>query len=437
MSKTNVAKTNILIVYETAGAGHEIMANILAEILGQDETFTVIKKTGLELLADPLANALTKLWVTCWNTLIRHNLIWLADNLINYWMRLILLPLGDVSAVPQVHEVLDQIHPDVIVCTADTWSKCLGTWAREQQIPFFLVITEFSVFIDLVSPDAIHLCYFPETANAIQSFPLDLTYWSQALHRSATLTQKIAFMARYLYDFLICYPWNRICRNIDRSYPPRNQVPCKVIGFIRSPQHLQKRDPETTRQGLHISNDRPCILIISGSIGGNFCLQYLRLLQQLRPKQLTLIVACGRDQQLLEKVKRLSQHLKQKLKSEQISEQIQGLGFVANLQDWMASADLILARPSAGVLLESLLAHTPLLCPGYTTANDRGTLALIEKYQLGVCFQGRYDLGPKLSHLLDNLPDYRRNIETFVQQYSADFETKAHSLRQTILKSCP
>lgn len=425
---TNATKIKVLIVYERAGMGHEIMANILEEQLRQDSQFEIVKQAISDLLHDPLGEWLTNAWVSAWNFFMRHNWIELADALINYLMRLILLPIGEVSSVVAMHEALDQAAPDILICTADTAGKCLGTWAKEKQVPFFLVITDLSIFLDLVSPDAIHLCYFPETANAIQSFPLTLTYWSQRLTRTSTTFEKIQFIGKYFYDFVISYSKNRIYRNIDRNYPLQNHVRCEVIGPLREAKHFTKRDQLSLRHQLQLPPEVPSILIISGSLGGNFCTKYLKLLQTLFQVPLTVIVACGRDERLRTQIQRMSTHTS--------NCQVRSLGFVDNLQDWMTAVDVILARPSAGVLLEALLSRTPLLFPDRAAANDRGAISFVKKHQLGECFTNANDLKLKLNQLLNQKNFYQAQIHTLLKNYPSTFEEYHNVLQKILLKSC-
>ena len=166
--------------------------------------------------------------------------------------------------------------------------------------------------------------------------------------------------------------------------------------------------------------DRKCILIISGSLGGNFCSRYLRMLQNSNIGSLTLIVACGRDRKLYKTVNHLARHTK--------NSDIRGLAFVDNLHEWMSACDVILARPSAGILLEALLAKTPLLFPRRATANDRGALALIEKYQLGEFFSNRQELELNLTHLLTETSFYRAKINTFLTAYPSTFEAQSSAI---------
>ncbi len=423
----DTTKIKILIVYERSGMGHEVMANILANEILQDSHFEIIKYTITELLQDPLSELLTKTWVSAWNFLIGHNWINVADILINYLMRFILLPIGEVSSVTAMHQILDQIAPDILICTADTAGKSLGSWAKEKQIPFFLVITDLAIFIDLVSPNATHICYFHETVNAVQSFPFTLTYWGNELTRSSKLSDQIRFIGKYLYDFVICYRQNRIYRNIDRDYQPKNQARCEVIGPLREAKHFEIREQKKLRDRFELSPTDSCILIISGSFGGNFCTKYLKYLQSLFLDSLVIIVACGRDEKLRVKIEEIAE--------KKPNGKVRSLGFVDNLHEWMSAVDIIVARPSAGVLLEAMLARTPLLLTRQAAANDRGTISFVEKYQLGECFTNRQDLKLKMKHLLEEKEQYQNRINALLKKYPSTFEEQRVTLCSILWRS--
>lgn len=417
----------VLIVSEHTGAGHQMMADILARILARESDVTIIRKTVSELVRDPVGERLTQLWIVGWNTLIQYNLIWLADALINYLMRLVLLPIGEVTATEKIHHSLDRIEPDMVICTADVVVKSLGTWTKQREKPFLMMVTEIAVFLDLIHPHATHICYFPETVNAIQSFPLNLTYWSQDITSDSSFKDKFKFLINYFYDFLVCYRQNRIYRNIDRNYTTQNKVRCEVIGLLREAEHFATTDSKILRTQLNIKSDRPCVLIISGSLGGNFCTRYLKTLGNLDLNSLTLIVACGRDKKTFETINKIANNTK--------NIHIRGLDYVNNLHQWMSAADVILARPSAGILLEALLAKTPLLFHRQATANDRGAIALVEKYQLGECFSSDRELKLKLTGLLDRSLDYREKIELFISNYPNTFDVQSDVISKIILTS--
>lgn len=416
----------VLIVYERTGMGHEVMANIIAAHLSHHPHIKIIQKAGSDLIKDPLVDLI----VNAWNFLIRHDLIFLADVLVNYLLRLILLLLATITTTSQLHNKLDEISPDIIICTADGFAKSLGDWATEQKIPIFIIVMDLAVFYDVVHPKATHLCYFPETLNALQSFSLEQTYWSKCLTRASNLGDKTEFVFGYLRDFIFSFPQNNIdniYRNINNKYETKNNIRCEVIGPICEEKHYISHNWKKLREQLKIPIDRPCILMVSGSIGGAGIKKYITVLQEFFQKNLTIIAVCGRDEKLQAKVSKMA--------NQNSHIQVHSLGFVDNLHQWMSAVDVILARPSAGVFRESLLARTPLLLPRRATANDLGTVIFVEKYQIGESFTDNHELTQKLNYILEVGKDrYRTKIDTLLSPYPSTFDECGEMIRDLILK---
>ena len=113
---------------------------------------------------------------------------------------------------------LDEVKPDAIICTTDGYAKALGLYAEECSIPLYIVITEFTMFADLANPAATHICYFPETINAIRSYRLEDAFFSERLSRSSSLSEKLRYVARVYRDRLAAGGARSIYRNIHTPY---------------------------------------------------------------------------------------------------------------------------------------------------------------------------------------------------------------------------
>jgi hypothetical protein len=131
-----------------------------------------------------------------WNFLVRKNWITLADWLLNFQLRAWILPLMEAAGLANCHATLDQVRSDAVICTADGYAKALGLYAQERSIPLYIFITEFTMFADLANPVATHICYFPETINAIHSYCFEEAYFSRRLNRSSSVVERIRYVAR-------------------------------------------------------------------------------------------------------------------------------------------------------------------------------------------------------------------------------------------------
>jgi hypothetical protein len=174
-------KKRILIVYEKMGMGHLRMANILADMLGGEDV-EIIVRAGSEIVETSDVSTI----INMWNFLIRKNLIRTCDFLLNYFTRIVALPIVETKQTTLFFNQLEKIKPDIIVSTADGFNKALGGYAEENNIPFYIFITEISTFIDLICPYATHICYFNETPEAIRNYDFDMEYFSHKLNKATT-----------------------------------------------------------------------------------------------------------------------------------------------------------------------------------------------------------------------------------------------------------
>ncbi len=410
----------ILILYENSGAGHQRVTRILETILGEVENYHVVSYAASELFDDPTIKMINKLW----SYLLRQNWITLADTLINFFLRIWVIPIVEVMQTGQYLDKLAKISPDIIICTGDGVSKVLGTYAREKSIPFYLVITDTSIFIDLVNPGAMHICYFPETINAIRSFSFESPYFAIQLDRTTSTWDKIKYVLKMYKKYILLTNRNSIYRNIDQKYSARNAADGVAIGPLVEPIYYEPQNKEAVRQKFGIDLQSPCLLVISGSIGGAYLSQVVRTFQEYNTA-LTILVVCGQDQAAYQKVG--------SIKDRHSNIKVIPFGFVDYLNELYAATDVVVARPSAGVLLETLMSHIPLITSARATANDMGSVELISRYQLGEVYHELRDIPHLFTHISDHYPQYINNISNFLAQYPTDFGSLKKQIKGIIL----
>ena len=409
----------ILILYEKMGMGHLRMAEILHDILKGDGT-EFVKMAGSDLVDSSDVNAVVKIW----NTFIRKNWIKAVDILLNFLARILVIPAEEAGQVRLAHDRLEKMAPDIIICTADMYSKLLGGYASEKRIPFYLFITDLSLFIDLVNPYAVHLCYFKDTAAAIRSYDFKLAYYSFPLDRSTRGAGKLKYILGYYRDFLLGAYKNSVYRDISQKLKQKNDARVEVIGPLVESRHYVKKDPLECRRRLGITNNDPVVLAASGSIGGKMLLNITRIICRSSTRKINLLAMCGNDRQVYEKISSMQEP------SGPVN--LMAFSYVRNFEDFLCCADCIILRPSAGIFLESLVHRVPAiaLCP--VTSNDRGTLGMIEKYQVGGICKKKTDLAKTLSGILDNKSEYRDNIDSLLREYPSTYEEIREKIRDLI-----
>lgn len=398
--------------------GHERMARIIGEILSQEPDLEVQIASVGELLGTNL-----ELIAKAWNYLIRHNRIRTADFLMNFFLRIAIVPWIDAFELEHSIRCLEVVNPDLIISTTDGVNRLFGTYASLKGIPFNIAVTDISIFNDLVNPQACHLCYFQETGVAIQSYNFQMTYHSCHLYQTS-LFHKLKYVLRIYGDYILYAFKNSIFRSIPAPEGFRNNAKVEVIGALAEKKYFQIFPDKNLLRKLKIPENTPTVLIASGSIGGKFLYDIVKTIYRHYKKPLNLLVMCGRDQETYQRFKSL--HLTNS------SLNLWPFSYVDNFEEFLRCSDCIIARPSAGIFIESLFSQTPWIAFGQVPSNDKGSLGIIEKYHTGEICRRRQDLVPALDRVLKKNCEYRENIKDFLKTYPATHEEKANQIKRLI-----
>lgn len=412
----------ILIVYEKMGMGHLRMAGILEDML-KGEDVDIIKCAGSEMVEDKS----TDLTVRIWNYCIKYNLIKTVDIFLNFIARIFGLPFVDAFTDKDYYDKLEEIRPDIIISTADVFNKALGTYAEEKGIPFYIFITEVSIFSDLVNPYATHICYFNETVDAIRSYNFSHTYFSYKLNKETTFLEKIHYILGCYKDFVVQAYKNSIFRNPNKPLEKLNNAKVKVVGPLAEKKHFEEKDVLSIKEKYGLDNGMDTVVLASGSIGGKGLLDMVKIIYKTYNRPLNLIVVCGTDESTYDKLKNMNEV--------SLSVRLLPFKFIENFDEILASADCIIGRPSAGIFIESLLNKTPEITFKKATSNDKGTLTMIEKYNIGKVIDNNYDIAEALEEILRNKKQFQDNITSLLKLYCSSYEDKKELLRNIILYS--
>jgi hypothetical protein len=410
----------VVIVYQRAGQGHLAAAEVLRSILEAEPGVEVVLKDGEELEGDRAGqNPLVALWNWC----ITHGWFWLADLVINHWFRVAIFPLLSVSAaLPRVKSRLKAMQPEAIISTADAFNRALGDAANEIGIPFTVLPIEFSIFADIMHPDAEYLVYFEETARAIRRFDLTTPHFRTVIRDNATAREKLD----YLFQWFTTYDMQRteplLFQGAGGVAPRANNLTCHVLGPLREPaDHAPAAEPA--------SNERPQILVASGSLGGRFVSLVVRKLLAMPDLNAHVIALCGRDTSLIAEL--------QGLKPASAAACLECCGYVDDMPARLRRASVLVARPSASLFLESILAGVPLLIPAKATKNDSGTVDLIRAWRIGETYDNDDEFPVKLARMLPNLAEYRARLKHVRARYAEPREQVAARIRSVVWRAMP
>jgi len=135
-----------------------------------------------------------------------------------------------------------------------------------------------------------------------------------------------------------------------------------VTGIPVSARFGGKPNRRAARKLLGLRDDLPVLLVLGGGFGMGPVGEILTALNHLETR-VQVVVVCGRNRELLQDAAVIERKHPTHL-----------LGFVTNMQDWMAAADLVLTKPGGLTSSEALAFGRPLLIlnpiPGQEAANS-------------------------------------------------------------------
>lgn len=404
-----------LIVHEKLGSGHTRMARLLERMLLARGGAVVTSVAGSELLGSTSADAVVLLW----NSLIRRGFIRTADVLLNGIARSCALPVVELSDTPRLFEKLEPLAPDVIISTADGFNKALGMYAASRGIPFFIFVTELSTFADLVHPTAVHVCYLPETAAAINSYDFASACFALPVAASSGALAKLRYLRgclRPVVDPLRSPGY----RGATGDAPVRNAARTMVVGPLAEERYFESKDRVRLRERLGLPVHHDTVLVVSGSLGGEPVLDAARRLRNSYEGPLTVLAMCGNDARTYRALTGLG------VSATGVS--VRPYAFVDNMDDFLALSDCVVARPSASIFTESLITKTPIVTLVPVTSNDRGALDIVARYGTGEICATRGDLPGVVRRVLGGRARYRENIGRLLERTTPSYEEKAGRL---------
>ncbi len=222
-----------------------------------------------------------------------------------------------------------------------------------------LPTTRFSREIGRFAPDAVLCTHFMpleilgrlKAQRALQPVPL--------LASVVTDFEAHALWMEPAVDLYCVAAEETKARLVARGAPPGSVA---VTGIPISTRFAARLEAAGLRKTMGLRDDLPVVLVLSGGFGMGPVASILGELNKIE-RPLQLVVVCGRNERLRRDLavqeRRHPTHL---------------LGFVTNMQEWMAASDLIVSKPGGLTSSEALAAGKPLFIlnpiPGQEAANS-------------------------------------------------------------------
>ncbi len=183
-------------------------------------------------------------------------------------------------------------------------------------------------------------------------------------------------------------PGEMAARLVAAGVSPSKITTC---GLIVDPAFDSLPDRAACRARLAVEPDTPLVLVLFGGTGFGKPKPIVDALGRVRRDFQTVFIA-GKNRRLEEELRLQCQD----------RPRFRVLGWVDNMHEWMAAADLLISKPGAATLAEAMTSGLPLLAIDPLPGNERRACDLIEKWGVGIWMKQTGDLAPTLERLLIN-----------------------------------
>jgi 1,2-diacylglycerol 3-beta-galactosyltransferase len=363
--------TRVLFLISDTGGGHRAAANAIAAALAEIEPGCDVRIEDALVKCAPFpANKSPRIYA--WG-MKRARWVWgLSFAILNGPIRARLLGnLGFPGMKRRLADLIAGHAPDVVVSTHPLLTRIVARAAKEPRarLPFAIVVT------DLVSG---HASWYEKDAD------------------------------------LLCLPTTQALERAASCGVPRERM--VVLG---QPVHPRAGSAVDARAALR---DRfgwrePVVLLVGGGDGVGNLGARVRALAGARLAA-RLVAICGKNASL-----------RDELAAEKWPVPVEVRGFVDNLHELMAAADILVTKGGPGSVIEGCVAGLPILIYDYLPGQEIGNVTLVEQSGAGRYVPGLPDLVQAVSGWIDDpvarsaaavrarglaIPDSARRIATAV-----------------------
>lgn len=194
-------------------------------------------------------------------------------------------------------------------------------------------------------------------------------------------------------DLTTCHPtWFH--PRVDRLFVPTEEVRQAALRYgvpsnkivlhglpIRPAFSLDMKSKPELRKALGLLPDKPAVLVVGGGEGMGPVEKQVRALAKVLGPKGQVVVICGRNQALVNKLKGL-----------QYPEGMKVLvnGFVSNMHEWMGACDAIITKAGPGTIAESMICGLPTVLNAFVPCQEEGNISFVTDNGVGV-FETKVD----------------------------------------------
>jgi processive 1,2-diacylglycerol beta-glucosyltransferase len=216
-------------------------------------------------------------------------------------------------------------------------------------------------------------------------------------------------------DLFVSFPGKVAAQIRSLGVPPEKILEC---GVVVDPAFNLCSDRSAIRARLSLEEDLPVLLVNFGGSGKRKPRELVSELQKVQqPFQVVYISRC--DESLRKELLRLTVGMPHS----------RVLGWVDNIHEWMAAADMLISRAGGGIVAESLNCGLPILVFDAPPGNERRICQMIEDcWHTGYWVKGPGELAARIELLLtqpEELAQLRSNARRYAYPDAARIAAQA------------
>jgi len=182
---------------------------------------------------------------------------------------------------------------------------------------------------------------------------------------------------------------------------------CQTSGMILKPKFYEKIKVDCTveRKRLGLEPQCPTGIVLFGGHGSQVMVDITKNLDAA-DSGVQLILVCGHNEKLAAELKNL-----------RTKKPIAVVGFVTNVEYYMALADFFIGKPGPGSISEALQSHLPVIveCNSATLPQERYNAEWVTEKSYGIVVPNFKTIAPAVRLLLENanFVKFRRNVSAY------------------------
>jgi hypothetical protein len=193
---------------------------------------------------------------------------------------------------------------------------------------------------------------------------------------------------------------------LAKAFKPNANV-IETGWFVRE-RFRQKTTKQKEKTALGLDPKVLTILIVAGSEGEVKSAKLIHpMLAQKNPIQ--IILACGKNEELLQEFQTLSQQIPAESKNKLIA-----LPFTKEINRYMCAADLIVGKAGPNMLFEAVATETPFFATTHFAGQEDGNLELIHEYGIGYVEEDLHKAQEKIEQIIaqpEELQKFHANLK--------------------------